>query len=65
MEWENIKGNVTLIILGILAALLIFGIKDKQTDALSRAHAWGVYILLFTGILNFIVLLYKIIKYLF
>jgi hypothetical protein len=64
MEWENIKGNVIFIIGGLIAALLIFGLENKQTDLLSRIHTLGAYLVLIIGIINFIVLLYKTIEYL-
>lgn len=65
MNWEDIKGNVTFIVFGIIAVLFLFGLKDEPKNAFSGIYKGGMYIFLVAGIWGLISLLYKILRYLF
>lgn len=59
MEWEDIKGNIIFIIGGMIAALFIFGLKDKPKNAFSGINKVGVYICLIAGVISLISLVFN------
>lgn len=65
MDWENLIGNIIFIIAGLLAVLYLYELENQRESVYYGINKYLAYIMLLSGVLNFIVLLYKVIKYLF
>lgn len=65
MEWENLIGNIIFIIVGIFTILYLDELEGQRESVYYGINKFVAYIMLLSGVLNFIVLLYKIVKYLF
>jgi hypothetical protein len=64
MEWDNLIGNIIFVLFGIMAAFFLFGFKDEQETFFTGYNKFIAYIILSAGVINLIVILYKVAKYL-